>query len=185
MAIEDEYEFDLDLKNRGAAALLAWLVPGMGHLYQGRTSKGIAIFISVSLLFITGLQMSGGKVVYCSFRQPDIRWQFLGQSFVGSAAIPAVIQNRVVRGQEAARETHRPLFGGKFSPPTRSERIDWHADYHAYFQMGTLYTFVAGLLNMFAIFDAACGPMVYGAEFIMDDTDDTDETDDTEGEEVW
>ncbi|MBT6721855.1 MAG: hypothetical protein HOB20_01355, partial [Planctomycetaceae bacterium] len=58
----------------------------------------------------------------------------------------------------------------------------WHADYHAYFQMGTLYTFVAGLLNMFAIFDAACGPMVYGAEFIMDETD---ETDDTEGEEVW
>ena len=123
--------------------------------------------------------MSGGKVVYCSFRQPDIRWQFLGQSFVGSAAIPAVIQNRVVRGQEAAGETHRPLFGGKFSPPDGRERIDWHADYHAYFQMGTLYTFVAGLLNMFAIFDAAFGPMAYGIEVVVNDTDET------EGEEVW
>ena len=54
MAIEDEDEFDLDLdlKNQGIAALLAWLVPGVGHLYQGRTSKGIAIFISISLLKI-------------------------------------------------------------------------------------------------------------------------------------
>ena len=181
MAIEDEDEFDLDLdlKNQGIAALLAWLVPGVGHLYQGRTSKGIAIFISISLLFITGLQMSGGKVVYCSFKRPDIRWQFIGQFFVGSAAIPAVIQNRVVRGQEATGEARRPLFGGKFSPPDNRERIEWHADYHAYFQMGTLYTLVAGLLNMFAIFDAAFGPMAYGGELLLE------EKDDTKGEKVW
>ena len=45
--------------------------------------------------------------------------------------------------------------------------------------MGTLYTLVAGLLNMFAIFDAAFGPMAYGTEVVVNDTDET------EGEEVW
>lgn len=111
--------------------------------------------------------MSGGKSVYCSFRKSDFRWQFIGQFFVGSAAIPAVVQNRVVRKQEAdPQRAIRPLFGGKFAPPNEflGEREQWHLDYHAYFQMGTLYTFVAGLLNMFAIFDAACGPMAYGNE---------------------
>lgn len=161
MATDDEFEFELDLKNRNVAALLAWLVPGVGHLYQGRTSKGIVIFLSISLLFITGLQMSGGKAVYCSFRNPDLRWQFVGQFFVGSASVPAIIQNRVVRGQEKKHGVViKPLFGGKFAPPTSSEQQQWHEDYHAYFQMGTLYTLVAGLLNLFAIFDAYCGPFV-------------------------
>ena len=167
MATGEEYEFDLDLKNRVIATLFAWLVPGVGHLYQGRTSKGIMIFVCISFLFLTGFQMSGGKAVYCSFRSTDLRWQFIGQVFVGSAAIPAIVQNRVVRSQEAdPRKAIRPLFGGKFAPPNDflSEREQWHADYHAYFQMGTLYTLVAGLLNMFAIFDAACGPMAYCSE---------------------
>lgn len=161
MANNDEFDIDIDLKNRNVAALLAWLVPGVGHLYQGRTSKGILIFVTISLLFITGLQISGGKAVYCSFRGPDLRWQFVGQFFVGSASVPAIIQNRVVRGQQENVNVSmiRPLFGGKFSPPvSMEEREEWHGDYHAYFQMGTLYTLVAGLLNLFAIFDAYCGP---------------------------
>ena len=179
MANDDEFDIDIDLKNRNVAALLAWLVPGVGHLYQGRTSKGILIFVTISLLFISGLQMSGGKAVYCSFRSPDLRWQFVGQFFVGSASVPAIIQNRVVRGQQANAEVSviRPLFGGKFSPPISSgEREEWHGDYHAYFQMGTLYTLVAGLLNLFAIFDVYCGPFALLAET-------TPEGDESEGEE--
>jgi len=188
MANDDEFDIDIDLKNRNVAALLAWLVPGVGHLYQGRTSKGILIFVTISLLFISGLQMSGGKAVYCSFRSPDLRWQFVGQFFVGSASVPAIIQNRVVRGQQENPDVEviRPLFGGKFSPPVnlvkRDERVnrdiraEWHGDYHAYFQMGTLYTLVAGLLNLFAIFDAYCGPMALFGET-------TTEGDESEGEE--
>lgn len=36
----------------------------------------------------------------------------------------------------------------------------WHFDYKHYFEMGTLYTVVAGLLNMLAIYDAFCGPAI-------------------------
>ena len=31
----------LDLKNPGLAAFLAWLIPGLGHIYQGRILKGV------------------------------------------------------------------------------------------------------------------------------------------------
>ncbi len=154
-----EDEIAVDLKNRGFAALLAWLVPGLGHMYQGRMSKGIAIFVSISFLFVVGLQMGGGKVVYCSFTGEDLRWQFLGQAFIGSAAVPAVVQNRVRRSQEKNNNPRTPLFGGRFAPPAgHPERAEWLRDYHAYYDIGTLYTLIAGVLNMFAIFDAYGGP---------------------------
>ena len=36
----------------------------------------------------------------------------------------------------------------------------WHYDYKHMFEMGTLYTFIAGLLNLLAIYDAFCGPAI-------------------------
>ena len=34
------------LKDPALAALLAWLVPGLGHVFQGRTAKGV-LFITL------------------------------------------------------------------------------------------------------------------------------------------
>ena len=39
-----------------------------------------------------------------------------------------------------------------------NERNAWHRQYHMYFEMGTLYTMIAGLLNLLAVFDAFGGP---------------------------
>jgi hypothetical protein len=36
----------------------------------------------------------------------------------------------------------------------------WHFDYKHMFEIGVLYTLVAGLLNMLAIYDAFCGPAI-------------------------
>ena len=36
----------------------------------------------------------------------------------------------------------------------------WHFDYKHFFEIGTLYTVVAGLLNLLAIYDAFCGPAI-------------------------
>ena len=45
----------IDLKQPEFAAFLAWMVPGLGHLYQGRTKKG-AVYMSVILtLLVVGL----------------------------------------------------------------------------------------------------------------------------------
>lgn len=36
----------------------------------------------------------------------------------------------------------------------------WHFDYKHFYDMGTLYTVIAGLLNLLAIYDAFCGPAI-------------------------
>ena len=161
-SLNDDSGIDLDLKNPYVAALLGWIVPGMGHFYQGRTAKAITIFVAVTMLFISGYQMGGGKVVYCSFTSEDFRWQFVGQFFLGSAAVPAVIQNRSLRSQQEQGSTVSLLWSGFLAPPTSTRELnDWNHDYHSFFQMGTLYTLVAGLLNLFAIYDAYGGPGVW------------------------
>ncbi len=160
--LNDDSGIDLDLKNPYLAALLAWIIPGMGHFYQGRTAKAITIFVAVMMLFISGYQMGGGKVVYCSFTSEDLRWQFVGQFFLGSAAVPAIVQNRSLRSQQNQGAMVNVLWSGFLAPPVSTAELDkWHREYHSFFQMGTLYTLVAGLLNLFAIYDAYGGPGVW------------------------
>jgi hypothetical protein len=160
--LNDDSGIDLDLKNPFVAALLAWIVPGLGHFYQGRTAKAITIFVAVTMLFISGYQMGGGKVVYCSFTSEDLRWQFVGQFFLGAAAVPAVIQNRSLRSQQQLSANVNLLWNGFLAPPTSTRELNkWNREYHSFFQMGTLYTLVAGLLNLFAIYDAYGGPGVW------------------------
>ena len=46
----------------GALVLLcvvAWLVPGAGHLWAGRLQKGVVFICAIPLMFLTGLLLSG------------------------------------------------------------------------------------------------------------------------------
>ncbi|MFK7766423.1 MAG: DUF6677 family protein [Mariniblastus sp.] len=59
------------------------------------------------------------------------------------------------------------LKDGFMAPPAGPVRLDtpdtlgrWHFDYKHFFEIGTLYTVVAGLLNLLAIYDAFCGPAI-------------------------
>ena len=59
------------------------------------------------------------------------------------------------------------LKDGFMAPPAGPIRPDdpdtlgmWHVDYKHMYEMGVLYTFVAGLLNILAIYDAFCGPAI-------------------------
>lgn len=38
---------------------LSWLIPGAGHLLQGRRQKGIVFLIALPLMFATGLWLEG------------------------------------------------------------------------------------------------------------------------------
>lgn len=52
------------MKNPVAAAILAFLVPGAGHFYQGRVFKAIIYFVCILTLFIWGMQMGHWKILY-------------------------------------------------------------------------------------------------------------------------
>ena len=60
--------------------------------------------------------------------------------------------------------------GGWMAPPLpinvvgEDQLAQWHFEYGALFDMGTLYTLIAGLLNVLAIFDAQAGPLILSRE---------------------
>ena len=164
------------LKNRWLAAFLAWLCPGLGHFYQGRTAKGLIFFCTLVPLLVSGLWMGsywGGEETHrlCFAKNAYFQWQpgnrrlyFFPQALNAAVAVPAVIQAKVVQNGSL------PLWNGAFAPPAlstlqsqegRIARPTLNAillRLHSWFEMGTIFVAAAGLLNLLVIFDALCGP---------------------------
>ena len=149
------------LRNPWLAALYAWLWPGAGHLYQGRTAKGILFMVCVLSTYFFGFTLGGGRVVYASFGEEkngvksEFRYAYLCQVGVGVPALPALLQRQA-----------GPIFGIESMMPPAPSRTgeddmlaSWHRELKGYFEIATLYTMVAGLLNMLAIYDAFAGPV--------------------------
>jgi hypothetical protein len=185
----------IELKNPALAALLSWLVPGLGQWYQGRRLKALIFMVSLMGTFLAGMWLGDGKVVYSSWRPSDRRLHFIGQAGIGVAALPAVIQASfvaggsrqplptgswfvppLVRGQivsdsfaqrtaatdpDIGPEDFRPQPGGKrFEPRQPGDQLSlWHRRLGRFYDIGTLYTTFAGLLNLLVIYDAWVGPM--------------------------
>jgi TM2 domain-containing membrane protein YozV len=148
----------IDLKNRYLAALLAWLIPGLGHFYQGRTGKGILYAVCIISLFLVGLALGDWRIVYWRWTSPvnnseQFCFNYLGQFWAGLPALPALIQGTLRwYGQD-------PNFlWGFMAEPTQNEINGLYPGLGKFVEIGTLYTTVAGLLNVLAIYDAFEGP---------------------------
>jgi hypothetical protein len=155
-----ETVIEVNLRRPELAAFYAWLWPGAGHLYQRRWAKGLLFMVCVLGTYFFGFFLGQGKVVYASFTEGDRRWQYICQLGVGLPALPALAQSYVV-----IRQHKKELWNGFMAPPhpvtpERRDRLaDWHYRLHQLFDLGTLYTMIAGLLNVLAIYDAYAGPM--------------------------
>jgi len=186
----DEYsdpEFpEVELRDAAWAALLAWLIPGAGHLYQRRFTKAAIFFVTIMATYVSGVAIGGGHVVYASWRPNDYHWQFACQAGVGIPAFPAFVQyfrsrdgsdpffaDRAFRidqntgsvTEEVPVGTPGSIATGPFSPPPGPIPTDgrcvlaiWHEELQHRFEIGTLYTVVAGLLNLLVVYDAFAGP---------------------------
>ena len=162
---ETEDGLVVELRQPGLAAFWAWLWPGAGHLYQRRYAKGILFMVCILSTYFFGLAMGGGHVVYASWRPGDKRWQYFCQLPVGLPALPAIVQAQRVK------EGKPPRWGGIMAPPHAGptdgevdELAKWNKDYSLMFDLGTVYTMIAGLLNILAIYDAFYGPAVPAAD---------------------
>ena len=151
----------VNLKNPWLAAFYAWLWPGAGHIYQGRRAKGILFMVCVLSTYFFGFTLGNGRVVYASFKKPDFRYAYLCQVGVGLPALPALVQYwRFEDGKG-------PLFGiqammppgGVDAPIGVDPLAAWHSELKGFFEIATLYTMIAGLLNMLAVYDAFAGPV--------------------------
>lgn len=208
----------IDLRDPWLAAFLAWLVPGLGHMYQRRWGKGGLFMTCIMGTFFYGLWLGGGRVVYASFREGDVHYAYLCQVGAGLPALPAVVQSMRVGGPNPKV----PLFDGIMAPPMLRGQIvprgwaeseqaanpgdpqfshfipydsaddrdplnrvyvryvpqdatdqlgQWHYKYGAYFDLGTVFTMIAGLLNILAIWDAFGGPALPAAAVEEDETE--------------
>jgi hypothetical protein len=176
-------EESVQLKDRQLAAFLAWLVPGLGHLYQGRTAKAVLFFVCIMGTFIYGVYLGSsnepinpkdpdspplgwGRVVYFSWEENNKRLWYLGQIGVGLPAMPALIQAwRMGKNMPVwwhgfmapPRSSSPPANDANAAQPTSH---DLGLKLSRYFELGTVYTTIAGLLNVLAIYDAWGGPVL-------------------------
>jgi Family of unknown function (DUF6677) len=172
----DEPKSDIEkvpLKDPALAAFLAWLIPGLGHWYQGRRAKAVLFFICIMGTFVYGLYLGSsnetgwGRVVYFSWKPQDKRLYYLCQVGVGLPAMPALVQAIRVRNGNApfGRFMAPPALAGAGGPafaigePSRLTLSELIRRLGRYFELGTIFTSIAGLLNIVVIFDAYAGPV--------------------------
>ncbi len=204
---EEGKPLQVNLKQPYFAAFLGWLWPGAGHLYQGRYTKGALFMTTILGIYLIGLGLGQGRVVYASNDRNDSRWHYFLQLGVGGAALPALLQrSRVSQGKdplfvlcerypgdyggiapktELDRQRHQLKFqkittennfenyqgptlkDGLMAPPAGPVlEMDpdvlgrWHVELKHFFEIGTYYTVIAGLLNLLVIYDALVGPAI-------------------------
>ncbi len=165
----------IELRDPALAAFLAWLWPGAGHIYQRRYAKGALFMSCILITFFYGLALADGRSVYAAWRIDHKRYPYLCQVATGLPALPALIEAR----RKAAG--HAPLLGGWYVPPGNQDELDSiHRKYHRYLELGTVYTMIAGLLNVLVIWDAWGGPAYIEEE--LEKSDDGDSGDDKSAE---
>lgn len=135
------------------AGLLAWIIPGAGHVYIGRTVRGIIIFVTVAATFWTGIAIGGVMTV----DKENERWWFIGEMCTGVHGL--------VSWQRQTRQLNRldippPAAPGSAKALQRQIEIDAQlapdglASVYPQDVVAHAYAGIAGLLNLMCIFDA-------------------------------
>jgi hypothetical protein len=164
------------------AALLSYLLPGLGQVLQGRIGKGVLFFVCLCGLFFYGLWMGRMKNVWVPepSKLPDVslplvgklpgitkavyhRPQFLGQFWMGVAVWPALAQYVATEAPVENAEVPAaglPVLKDYMAAPNEKQLNDLQRGEDKTWDLGWVYTVIAGVLNMLVIYDALAGPMV-------------------------
>lgn len=116
------------------ALLLAWIVPGAGHLYVGRWRTAAFGLVAVAALFALGVHFTEGRAF--EFLDPELRGP------VSLALTPEI-------GCLGALLWHHSTYGFGLGPP-----VGLPSPMPAGIHLGALLTALAGLLNIALCIDA-------------------------------
>jgi hypothetical protein len=163
------------------AAFLSYLVPGLGQIYQGRVAKGLLFCVALYSLFFYGMYLGHGLNVYLpdETKLPRMfliskgnalykdgfeltgpaaavghRIHFLGQFWIGVAAWPAIWQYKFY--EEGKEPTG--LLGSFQRMPAESLVNQVQNEDDKSWDLGWVFTVIAGVLNIMVIYDALAGP---------------------------
>lgn len=140
---------------RPASLLAACVFPGLGHFIAGERTRALAIAAGILGLFFSGLLVGGID----SIDSREDRVWFYGQALVGPLAFgvdyvhqhhfkvidPMTRQVRSANPDEGRAPDGSPVPGG--TPPNRKSIGKMN-------EIGTLFSTVAGMLNLIVILDA-------------------------------
>ncbi|HXK10345.1 MAG TPA: DUF6677 family protein [Vicinamibacteria bacterium] len=116
-----------------AAGLLAWVWPGLGHLFLGRRGKGLVLMGSTLALFVLGVAMDSRLQLNLGLEDPLAVLFSLAQMGIGTPYVLARFLG----------------FGGQADPAEIVRLVKSPS-----FEYGNTFTAVAGLLNILVILDA-------------------------------
>jgi len=116
------------------AGFLAWLVPGLGHVYLGDRGRGLVCLVTIMATFWTGVAIGG---VRSTIDPQNRKLWFVAQLGTAGNAIAGYALHLAVTPVD------EPVSDGPVAITAHWAAID----------VGTHYTGVAGLLNLLVIFD--------------------------------
>lgn len=116
------------------AGFLAWLIPGLGHIYLGHRIRGIVCLVTITATFWTGVAIGG---VQGTVDPHERTLWFMAQLFTGGNTLAAYGLHGVVEPYQAAGQR------------SSAAPANWLSS-----EVGVHYTGVAGLLNLLVILDA-------------------------------
>jgi len=122
-------------------ALAGWALPGLGHWLLGRRGKALFFLVTIWGTFLTGWVLSEYRAV---FWKKD-RIATYGQLGMGLPTAPLLLVGEPLTDRLGLRDFTEPMY----EPTGHSENLLPHYD------VGALYTCVAGLLNVVVALSAA------------------------------
>jgi hypothetical protein len=138
------------------AALLAWIVPGAGHVYLGRTLRGVILFVAIGATFWAGVAVGGVMTIDSRYD----RWWFCAQSLCGVHSLIGWYRQEQVY-KEVAKELGKKRIevppGGR--PTDEQMRVDEKLQAggivvaNSSENVARAYSGIAGLLNLLCVFD--------------------------------
>ncbi len=138
------------------AGILAWIVPGAGHVYLGRTVRGVILCVCINGLFWSGVAFGGVFTV----EPREQRWWFIAQMFTGTSGAVSWYRQKLAR-EDVLRQREELLSderaGAGLSPQQAEERVLTDSRRALVYPAGVVaraYSGIAGMLNLMCIFDA-------------------------------
>ena len=133
-------------------AIAAWLVPGLGYLLVGERRRAIYVGVAIVLLFVFGILIAGVRCVDVPGFDGvgNLKYERGGQPTIQAATFRAVAEKPWYVPQ---------LLTGPITIGASVWSVSISDTYARgtarLWDIGTLYTAVAGMLNLLAIIDAA------------------------------
>ncbi len=156
------------LPSPALVAAAGWALPGLGYLLMREKARGITVMVAILLLYVSGLLIANIRVIDVpgydktgledridehgemlklgSNGYPNGHWSLLSGSFLSEVAAKPWYVGQVLVGPINLVASEWSLHAARQNVPQVHVRLA---------EIGTLYTAVAGMLNLLAIIDSA------------------------------